>query len=167
MAQETLAADGDPRLWETRAEKHRARRAGPEWQRRRRLGFALEKYIRRRTPMKKLGLIVVMLMIAATVSFGKKADKTYAGEIMDSQCSKMGNHDAGYKLTGTNTPKDCALACVKAGGKFILYDATAKTAYELDDQDRAKDLAGQKVKVEGTLNSSTKTIHVDKIQAAP
>lgn len=117
--------------------------------------------------MKKLGLIVVMLMIATTVSFGKKADKTYTGEIMDSQCSKAGNHDAGYKLTGTNTPKDCALACVKAGGKFVLYDATAKTAYELDDQDKAKDLAGQKVKVEGTLNSSTKTIHVDKIQAAP
>lgn len=117
--------------------------------------------------MKKLGFIVVMLMIASPVSFGKKADKTYTGEIMDSQCAKMGNHDAGYKLTGTNTPKDCALACVKAGGKFVLYDKASKTAYELDDQDKAKELAGQKVKVEGALNNSTKTIHVDKIQAAP
>ena len=118
--------------------------------------------------MKKLRLIVVILMIASTVSFGKKkTDKTYTGEIMDSQCSKMGNHDAGYKLTGTNTPKDCTLACVKAGGKFVLYDAAAKTVYELDDQDKAKNLAGQKVKVEGTLNKSGKTIHVDKIQAAP
>ena len=117
--------------------------------------------------MKKLGLIAVMLMIASTVSFGKKADKTYTGEIMDSTCAKMGNHDAGYKLTGTNTPKDCTLACVKSGAKFVLYDATTKTTYELDDQDKAKDLAGQKVKVEGTLNNSTKTIHVDKIEAAP
>jgi hypothetical protein len=117
--------------------------------------------------MKKLGLMVVMLMIATTVSFGKKADKTYTGEIMDSQCAKMGNHDAGYKMTGTNTPKDCALACVKAGGKFVLYDAATKTAYELDDQNKAKELAGQKVKVEGTLNNSTKSIHVDKINAAP
>ena len=48
--------------------------------------------------------------IASTVSFGKRADKTYTGEIMDSTCAKMGNHDAGYKLTGTNTPKDCTLA---------------------------------------------------------
>jgi len=117
--------------------------------------------------MKKLGLMVVMLMIATTVSFGKKADKTYTGEIMDSQCAKMGNHDAGYKLTGTNTAKDCALACVKAGGKFVLYDAATKTVYELDDQNKAKELAGQKVKVEGTLNNSTKSIHVDKINAAP
>ena len=117
--------------------------------------------------MKKLGLMVVMLMIASTVSFGKKADKTYTGEIMDSTCAKMGNHDAGYKLTGTNTPKDCTLACVKSGAKFVLYDASKKTTYELDDQDKAKDLAGQKVNVEGKLDSSTKTIHVDKIQAAP
>jgi len=99
--------------------------------------------------MKKLGLMVVMLMIASTVSFGKKADKTYTGEIMDSTCAKMGNHDAGYKLTGTNTPKDCTLACVKSGAKFVLYDASKKTTYELDDQDKAKDLAGQKVNVEG------------------
>jgi hypothetical protein len=34
---------------------------------------------RRRTSMKKLGLMAVMLMIASTVSFGKKADKTYTG----------------------------------------------------------------------------------------
>jgi len=122
---------------------------------------------RRRTAMKKLGLTVVMLMIASTVSFGKKADKTYTAEIMDSTCAKMGNHDAGYKLTSTNTPKDCTLACVKSGAKFVLYDASKKTTYELDDQDKAKDLAGQKVNVEGTLDSSTKTIHVDKIQAAP
>jgi hypothetical protein len=117
--------------------------------------------------MKKLCLVVVMLMIAATVSYGKKSDKAYAGETMDSQCAKMGNHEAGYKLTGTSTPKDCTLACVKSGAKFVLYDAATKTTYELDDQDKAKDLAGQKVSVQGTLNHSTKMIHVDKIEAAP
>lgn len=117
--------------------------------------------------MKKLAMIVAMLMIAATVSFGKKAEKTYNGEIMDSTCAKMGNHDAGYKLTGTSTPKDCTLACVKSGAKFVLYNAVAKTTYDLDDQDKAKDLAGQTVMVEGTLNHATKTIHVDKIEAAP
>ena len=45
-------------------------------------------------------------------------------------------------------------------------DAATKTTYELDDQDKAKDLAGQKVKVEGTLNHATKTIYVNKIEAA-
>jgi len=26
--------------------------------------------------------------------------------------------------------KDCTLACVKSGAKFVLYDAAAKTAYD-------------------------------------
>jgi hypothetical protein len=77
--------------------------------------------------MKKCVLVVAMLIISATFSFGKKAEKSYTGEVMDSRCAKMGNHDAGYKMTGTNTPKDCAQACVKAGGKYVLYDETAKT----------------------------------------
>ena len=117
--------------------------------------------------MTNLYLAVVFLMLATTVSFGAKKEKAYSGEIMDSTCAKMGNHDAGYKLTGTSTAKECTEACVKSGAKYVLYDASTKTAYELDKQDKAKDLAGQKVKVEGTLDHATKTIHVDTIQAAP
>lgn len=117
--------------------------------------------------MKNLWLIVVFLMAGTTLSFGAKGEKTYTGEIMDSTCAKMGNHDAGYKLTGTSTAKDCTEACVKSGAKYVLYNASTKTVYELDNQDKAKDLAGQKVKVEGTLNHATKTIHVDTIQTAP
>lgn len=117
--------------------------------------------------MRKLWLLAVFVLVVTTVSFGAKEEKAYAGEIMDSTCAKMGNHDAGYKLTGTSTPKDCTQACVKSGAKYVLYDATTKTVYELDAQDKAKDLAGQKVKVEGTLNHATKTIHIEKIQTAP
>jgi hypothetical protein len=117
--------------------------------------------------MKNLWLIVVLLMVGTTVSFGAKADKAYTGEIMDSTCAKMGNHDAGYKLTGTSTAKDCSEACVKSGAKYVLYNPSTKTVYELDNQDKAKDLAGQKVKVEGTLNHATNTIHVDTIQTSP
>lgn len=117
--------------------------------------------------MKNLWLIVVLLMVGTTFSFGAKGEKAYTGEIMDSTCAKMGNHDAGYKLTGTSTAKDCTEACVKSGAKYVLYNVSTKTVYELDNQDKAKDLAGQKVKVEGTLNHATKTIHVDTIQTAP
>lgn len=116
--------------------------------------------------MKKLVLISVMLMIFPMLSFAKKADRTYRGQIMDSACAKMGNHDAGYKMTGTSTPKDCTLACVKGGSTFVLYNAATKTTYALDNQAEAKDLAGQNVKVEGRLNHATKTIHVDTIQPA-
>lgn len=117
--------------------------------------------------MKKLTLSLVALMFLGAISFARgKAARTFAGEIMDSACAKVGNHDAGYKMSNTSTPKDCTLACVKTGAKFVLYNSTNKIAYELDDQEKPKDFAGQKVKVIGTYTSATKTIHVEKVEAA-
>ena len=78
---------------------------------------------------------------------------------------ERGNHDAGYKLTHTDTPKDCTPACVKAGAKFVLYSAPRKATYELDDRDKARDFAGQKVKVIGSYDKADKTIHVESIEA--
>jgi hypothetical protein len=114
--------------------------------------------------MKRISLFAVMLLMLPSLSFAK--DHTYKGQIMDSACAKMGNHDAGYKMTGTNTPKDCTLACLKAGSTLMLYSPAKKTAYKLDDQSQAQQFAGQDVSVEGTLDRSTKTIHVDKIVGA-
>lgn len=115
--------------------------------------------------MKKLSLLAMMLILLPTLSFAKKPERTYKGQVMDSACAKMGNHDAGYKMTGTHTPKDCTLACLKAGSSLVLYNKNTKTAYMLDDQDQAKALAGENVKVKGTLDPSTNTIHVDSIHA--
>jgi hypothetical protein len=72
----------------------------------------------------------------------------------------MGNHDAHPDMTAYY----CTLACVKAGAKFVLYDATSKTIYQLDDQNLAQ-YSGAKVAVTGTLNGSTKTIHVASVKA--
>ena len=118
--------------------------------------------------MKKLSLSVAMFMLSVGVLFaqGQVHARAFTGAIMDSQCASMGNHDAGYKMTGTTTPKDCTLACVKAGGQFVLYNAARKSTYKLDDQTKPRDFAGENVKVIGTYNGSTKTIHVEKIEAA-
>lgn len=116
--------------------------------------------------MKKLVLTVVAVMMFGAISFARpKASNTYTGEIMDSTCAKMGNHDAGYKLTNTSTAKDCTLACVEGGAKLVLHNSARKVTYELDDQDKAKTFAGQNVKVIGTFDTATKTIHVEKIEA--
>ena len=50
---------------------------------------------------------------------------------------------------------------VKAGGKYVLK--TSDMNYQLDDQQKAKKFVGQQVKVSGTLDSSTSTIHVSDI----
>jgi len=53
---------------------------------------------------------------------------------------------------------------VKAGGKYVLK--TSDMNYQLDDQKKAKQFVGQQVKVSGTLDSSTSTIHISDISPA-
>lgn len=114
--------------------------------------------------MKKLTLFAVILFVGAGVSFARA--RIFTGEIMDSACAKMGSHDAGYKMTGTSTPKDCTLACVKGGSQFVLYNASRKATYRLDNQTEPQEFAGENVKVTGTYNPRTKTIHVETMAAA-
>jgi hypothetical protein len=92
---------------------------------------------------------------------------TFQGEIMDSPCAAMGSHDKGFTMTKTTTAKECTLACVRMmNGKFMLYDVAKKTAYELDDQQKALEFAGQKVTIEGTYDTNTKILKVAKMQAS-
>ena len=60
----------------------------------------------------------------------------------------------------------CTLARVQRGAKFVLFNAAAKTVYQLDDQKKPVQFAGTKVVVTGTLDASTKTIHVTGIKSA-
>ncbi len=50
---------------------------------------------------------------------------------------------------------------VKAAGKYVLK--TSDMNYQLDDQQKAKKFVGQQVKVSGSLDTDTSTIHVSDI----
>jgi hypothetical protein len=122
--------------------------------------------------MKKmlLGVAACSLLLP---SFSAAKDKTFNGEIMDSQCAKNGSHAMMLAKEGMagkeNDPMAktmCTKNCVKMGGKYVLFDAASKTTYELDDQTKLEQFAGQAVKVTGTLDKTTKTIHVTDIKAA-
>ena len=66
----------------------------------------------------------------------------------------------------TNQPSDPQTfsgKVAKAGGKFVLRDTASNTMYVLDDEGKAKPFEGQEVKVSGTLDAQTKTIHVSSI----
>ena len=120
--------------------------------------------------MNKLASSLSTFLLLAGLSFSLQATAnaaTFKGEIMDSPCAAMGSHDKGFTMTKTTTAKECTLACVNMmNGKFMLYDAAKKTAYELDTQEKAKELAGQKVTVSGTYDSKTKILKVAKIEAS-
>ncbi len=117
--------------------------------------------------MKRLIFAVAgsLMLVLLIVSFSIAQDRTFNGEIMDSACAKMGSHDGMMKShADIKDAKGCTLGCVKGGAKFVLYDSTSKTAYDLDDQQKPVQFAGQRVKVRGTVDKGTNTIHVTDIQ---
>ena len=116
--------------------------------------------------MKKFAASMIATMIFATMSFAAPKGRTFDGEIMDSQCAKMGSHDMMIKKEAAKDAKECTQACVKMGGKYVLFNAANQAVYQLDDQTKPAQFAGEKVKVTGTLNKKTKTIHVTGVQSA-
>jgi hypothetical protein len=117
--------------------------------------------------MKVRALGLVAILTFAAVGFAAQKAQTYTGEIIDSACAKMGSHDAMAKShPNMKTAKDCTLGCVKAGSQYVLYDASTKTVYQLDDQKEPEQFAGQMVTVTGNLDAASNTIHVANIKAA-
>jgi hypothetical protein len=93
------------------------------------------------------------------------ADKTYTGEIMDSQCAEMSSHDSMMKGENASDAKDCTMKCVKKGGSYALFVSTEKKAYKLDNQKKAAAFAGQKVTVTGSYDTGSDSLHVASIKA--
>lgn len=123
--------------------------------------------------MKKIAGSFLTVVVLVTLSIAAPKQKTFTGEIMDSQCAKMGSHAMMLKKEGMgdkdpNDPmakKMCTNNCVKMGGKYVLFDSAHKKVYQLDDQTKPEQFAGASVKVKGTLDKSTQTIHVTDIQS--
>jgi hypothetical protein len=61
------------------------------------------------------------------------------------------------------TSLSCVLYCIKyLGGDLVL--TSRKHVYHLDNQDLLQKFIAQKVKIQGTLDKKTDTIHVEKIE---
>jgi hypothetical protein len=100
-------------------------------------------------------LLTVSLLVVVALPVPNARPRTFSGEIQDSTCAGTAEH----------VERDCALTCVRGGAKWVLYDPSNKEIYQLDDQ-KAGQFAAQQVTVLGTLDKSTKTIHVVKIKGA-
>ncbi|HUS09892.1 MAG TPA: DUF5818 domain-containing protein [Pyrinomonadaceae bacterium] len=108
-------------------------------------------------------MVIVIAVVLVTPLSGlaqktQQGEKTLIGYVSDNHC--------GLKhMAGMGDDKSCTLMCVK-NGKFVLADRDHKRVYQLDKtgQGKAREFAGQKVKVTGRL--SGKTIKVTAIEAA-
>lgn len=115
-------------------------------------------------------LFFVFIVLLATYSFSKDGVVTLHGAIEDSQCA-FNVHSEGHShewmekkhVAGARTDKSCTLLCVREmGGKFVLV--VKDEVYRLEDQTLSEKFAGEKVKVTGTLDAKTQTLHNMRIE---
>jgi hypothetical protein len=119
---------------------------------------------------KVLGWTGIWLLTAVVLAHaGDVKPQTFRGDIGDTQCalnihSLTRSHSEmleSKKMGGT--PGDCANYCVRyMGGDFVL--SSKNDVYRLDNQEKAQLFAGKKVKITGTLEAKSKTIHVVDIE---
>lgn len=114
--------------------------------------------------MKVLVSSLAALLFCMSLSVGAPRGRVFTGEVMDSACAAMGSHSQMMQQEGAKDAKECTLKCVQTGSKFVLYNSARKATYQLDDQDKAKQFAGQKVNVTGAYDRASKTIHVENIK---
>ncbi len=112
-------------------------------------------------------LLVAILLAHA----GDDKPQTFRGEIGDTQCalnvhSMTRSHTEMLKSKKMGgTPGACASYCVQyLGGDFVL--SSRNEVYRLDNQEKVRLFAGQKVKITGTLESKSKTIHIVDVEPA-
>lgn len=100
--------------------------------------------------------LCVMIAIAALVS-GSSAQQSWTGTISDNSCK--GHHEAGGEAGLPDNPKDCVLACVRGGSKFVFVTADQKIfLIAKQDDPQLTTHAAAKVTVTGTLANDVLTI---------
>jgi hypothetical protein len=109
-------------------------------------------------PAMKYPILSVLLVAVLSAAPGSQ---TFTGIITDDMCAREGH--AHMRMGPTDA--ECTNACVAVhGAAYVLYDG--KNVYVLSDQQTPEKFAAQKVRVTGTLDARTRTIHVESITAA-
>jgi hypothetical protein len=109
---------------------------------------------------KHLGGIVLLTGLS---SFAGAATMTIDGMISDSMCGTSHAKMIEMHKDAQMTDRDCTLACVKAGGKFVFV--SSGKVYNIANQKLVAltEHAGQTVSVTGDVNGDT--ITVSKVSA--
>jgi hypothetical protein len=102
----------------------------------------------------------VGLLAVAALSAGQ-GKETFTGTISDDICARDGH----ARMRMGPTDAECTRVCVMVHDAAYVLDA-GKNVYTLSDQKTPEKFAAQKVRVVGTLDARTRTIHVDSITAA-
>ena len=104
---------------------------------------------------------LIWSLLAVAALSAAPGTQTFTGIITDDMCGKA---DHAQMRMGP-TDAECTIACISAhGATYVLYNG--KEIYTLSDQGMPEQFAAQNVRVTGTLDAKTRTIHVESIRAA-
>jgi hypothetical protein len=110
--------------------------------------------------MRRHGALILSLLAVSVLS-AASSEQTFTGIITDDMCAKADHSQ--MKMGPTDA--ECTRACVSFhGAAYVLYDG--KGSYNLSDQKKTEKFAGQRVIITGTLDTKTRTIHVESIALA-
>ncbi|MCU1253884.1 MAG: hypothetical protein JWM83_183 [Candidatus Angelobacter sp.] len=118
----------------------------------------------------RAAFLFAILALLSLYSFAKDKPKdttvSLHGAVMDSQCAFNVHSDAHSHewmtkrgVQGATDESSCTRHCVRdMGGSYVLV--VKKDVYKLDDQVKAEQFAGKKVKLNGSLDGETHTVHI-------
>ena len=112
--------------------------------------------------MKRILLAILPLTFA---SFLSAKDGVFTGEVMDKQCAQMGSLQNMIKSEGAKNARDCTLPCTKNGDSFALLETSTKKVYVLDEGNKVRPYAGQRVRITGSYEETSQTLHVKSVAA--
>lgn len=106
-------------------------------------------------------VLLTLLVLSLSVMTVSAAEQTWTGKISDSMCGathKKMSTEHGAKGAKAVSDRDCTLACVKGGGKFVF--ARGAKVYPIANQDFAglTEHAGHTVKLKGEMKGDTITV---------
>jgi hypothetical protein len=104
--------------------------------------------------------LTVMAAVLATGMFvAQAADSTKStGWISDDMCGAK-------HVGGTGADAACVKKCLSGGMKPVFVDSK-KQVWAIDNPESVKNFYGDKVTVNATENSSSKSVHIQSIEAA-
>lgn len=105
--------------------------------------------------MKRISVFLFLTLFAAALAYA--AEQTWAGTISDSSCGH--SHKSAVEHSGKNlSDHDCAVACVKNGGKYVFV--VGSKTYDIANQDlpALEEHAGHNVQLTGEMKGDTITV---------
>jgi hypothetical protein len=103
--------------------------------------------------MKSFALLTAALLFTTIPT---PAEQTWTGKISDSACGAK--HEEAVENEGTMPDRDCTVACVRGGSKYVLV--SDGKVFQIANQDN-KDLAahaGHTVKMTGEMKGNSITV---------